>query len=94
VTRLLENAGIDVTGAAGVGRVPRTSARVYTEYSAPLAVIVAAMNKPSDNFFAEELTKGWAGRSPRDTVAGTEVSSAFCARWRAVVDFRLRTGRG
>ena len=37
------------------------------------------MNKPSDNFFAEELTKGLGKAFGRGgtTAAGTEVASAF-----------------
>lgn len=79
VTRFLENAGIDVTGGAWAGRVSSTSTLAYTEYSAPLAVIVAAMNKPSDNFFAEELTKGLGKAFGRGgtTLEGTRVATAF-----------------
>jgi D-alanyl-D-alanine carboxypeptidase/D-alanyl-D-alanine-endopeptidase (penicillin-binding protein 4) len=97
VTRLLEAAGIDVTGGAWVGRVPRSFSLVYTEYSAPLAVIVAAMNKPSDNFFAEELTKGlgkaFAGGGT--TAEGTKVLGAYLRSVGiAATDIRVRDGSG
>ncbi len=97
VTRLLEEAGIDVTGGPWARGVSSTATLAYTEYSAPLAVIVAAMNKPSDNFFAEELTKGLGKAFGRGgtTAAGTEVSSAFLRSLGVPTsDFRLRDGSG
>ena len=97
VTRFLEEAGVDVTLGPVARTVSSTAVLAYTEYSAPLAVIVAAMNKPSDNFFAEELTKGLGRAFGRGgtTVAGTEVSSAFLrALGVSASDFRLRDGSG
>jgi D-alanyl-D-alanine carboxypeptidase/D-alanyl-D-alanine-endopeptidase (penicillin-binding protein 4) len=97
VTRFLEDAGIDVVLTPVARRVPGTATLAHTEYSAPLAVIVAAMNKPSDNFFAEELTKGLGKAFGRGgtTAAGTEVAGAFLRSLGiSSSDFRLRDGSG
>ena len=59
-------------------RRPRPSSS-YTELSAPLSRILAAMNKPSDNFYAEELTKGLGAAfgGGGTTARGNKVESAF-----------------
>ena len=58
LTALLRKSGIRVSRTPTVGVTPTTAHLSYTERSAPLWRILAAMNKPSDNFFAEMLTKG------------------------------------
>ena len=79
LTSLLRKSGIRVSRAAKVGVTPTTAHLAYTERSAPLSRILAAMNKPSDNFFAEMLTKGlgasFAGRGT--TARGNKVESKF-----------------
>ena len=57
---LLGTAAASPSAAARFGRqAPRRPPRCsYSDRSAPLSAILAAMNKPSDNFFAEMLTKG------------------------------------
>jgi D-alanyl-D-alanine carboxypeptidase/D-alanyl-D-alanine-endopeptidase (penicillin-binding protein 4) len=95
--RSLEKAGIDVTAGALAGKVSSKARLAYTEHSAPLAVIIRAMNKPSDNFFAEELMKG-LGRSfggAGTTAAGTRVATAYLrAIGAAVTSFSLWDGSG
>lgn len=79
LTALLRKAGIKVSRTATAGVTPGTAQLSYTERSAPLSRILAAMNKPSDNFFAEMLTKGlgasFAGRGT--TARGNKVEGAF-----------------
>jgi len=58
LSALLRKAGIPVTGKAASGVTPATAQVAYIEKSPPLWRILASMNKPSDNFYAEMLTKG------------------------------------
>ncbi len=79
LTSMLESAGIDVTRGAIVGTTPAGANLSYTEYSAKLSRILAATNKPSDNFFAEMLLKG-LGKSfgtAGSTAAGVKVVGGF-----------------
>ena len=79
LTALLRKSGIRVSGTPKVGVTPSTAHLAYVERSAPLSRILAAMNKPSDNFFAEMLTKGlgasFGGRGT--TARGNKVESKF-----------------
>ncbi len=58
LTRALRGAGIAVTGKPGTGTVPDGAELLKRQFSAPLGVLLAHMNKESDNFFAEMLLKG------------------------------------
>ncbi|MGO8685313.1 MAG: D-alanyl-D-alanine carboxypeptidase/D-alanyl-D-alanine-endopeptidase [Thermoleophilia bacterium] len=97
LTTALRRAGIVVVNNPHLGTVPTTAALVDTEYSAPLATLIAHMDKVSDNFFAEMLTKGlgasFAGQG--STAAGVRVISATLrACGLAPAWFRLYDGSG
>ncbi len=79
LTALLRHSGIPVSGGARVGTTPSTARLAYVERSAPLAAIIAFMNKSSDNFFAEMLTKGLGASfgGAGSTAAGVRVERAF-----------------
>ena len=79
LTALLRHSGIPVSGAARVGTTPSTARLAYVERSAPLAAIIAFMNKSSDNFFAEMLTKGLGASfgGAGSTAAGVRVERSF-----------------
>ncbi len=79
LTALLRKSGISVSRQATVGVTPATAALSYTERSAPLSRLLAAMNKPSDNFFAEMLTKGLGASfgGAGTTAGGVKVERAF-----------------
>jgi len=97
LTALLRKAGIPVSGAPTVYPTPAKALVSYTEYSAPLSRILAAMNKPSDNFYAEELTKGLGAAfgGGGTTVRGNKVESAFLvSQGIAAGHFRLCDGSG
>jgi D-alanyl-D-alanine carboxypeptidase/D-alanyl-D-alanine-endopeptidase (penicillin-binding protein 4) len=97
LTVLLRNAGIAVHGAASTGAVPVTAALRSTTYSAPLSGIIAAMNKPSDNFFAEELVKGLGAAFQRagSTAAGILVMTRCLLNLGIpAAGFRLYDGSG
>ena len=97
LTRLVRRAGIQVTGEPRVRRVPSGFLLRYTEYSPPLSVVLRAMNKPSDNFFAETLTKGLGAdfRGSGTTAAGTRVEGVFLQQCGiAGRQFRIYDGSG
>jgi serine-type D-Ala-D-Ala carboxypeptidase/endopeptidase (penicillin-binding protein 4) len=97
LTRLLEQHGIAVTGRPRAGRVPRGWLLRYTEFSPPLPVVLAAMNKPSDNYYAETITKvlGATYRGSGTTAAGTRVEGTFLVDCGiAGSQFRLYDGSG
>lgn len=93
----LMSAGVTVNGGVAAGRSPAAAATVAELTSPPLWRVLMAMNKPSDNFIAEMLTKG-LGRDfggSGSTRAGLAVAADFlrsCGlRSR---DFALRDGCG
>jgi serine-type D-Ala-D-Ala carboxypeptidase/endopeptidase (penicillin-binding protein 4) len=96
LTKQLRAADILVSHAAARGVAPDTSTLVYTERSATLASVLAAMNKPSDNFMAEELLKGLGAGfgSGGTTVAGAAVAQQFLQSVGAGDGFRIRDGSG
>ncbi|MGD0998854.1 MAG: D-alanyl-D-alanine carboxypeptidase/D-alanyl-D-alanine-endopeptidase, partial [Thermoleophilia bacterium] len=97
LTALLRKSGIPVSRPATVGVTPATALLSYTERSAPLSRILAAMNKPSDNFFAEMLTKGLGARfgGGGTTARGIAVERAFLiSQGIPGNDFRLADGSG
>ena len=58
---------------------PDTATLVYTERSARLERVLATMNKPSDNFLAEQLLKGLGAGfgAGGTTAAGADVAERF-----------------
>ncbi len=96
LTKQLRAAGIRVAHAPARGIVPNTATLAYTERSAPLSRILAAMNKPSDNYLAEELLKG-LGAGFGDggtTVAGADVAKRYLQGIGLTGGFRIRDGSG
>ena len=97
LVHLLRAAGIGVTRGAAEGTTPATATLLYTEYSAPLWRVVRAMDKSSDNFIAEMLTKG-LGRdfgAGGTTAAGVAVERSFLSSLGVdVAEVRLHDGSG
>lgn len=78
----LVKAGVEVEGGAFSKRLPARAILVYTDTSPRVAVILSRMNKTSDNFIAEMLTKG-IGRDAAGsgtTRAGVAVQRRFLLR--------------
>lgn len=97
LTKRLEKAGVAVSGSPGKGRVPSGWVLAYTEYSPSLATVLKLMNKPSDNFIAEEIAKGLGARfrNTGTTAAGVRVESAFLrSSGVSGTAFRLHDGSG
>ena len=96
LTQLLRKAGIKVTHSATRGAVPATATLIHTESSAPLGRLLAAMNKPSDNFFAEELLKGLGASfgGAGTTAAGADVANQCLKSIGVTEGFRIRDGSG
>jgi len=96
LTKRLRAAGIRVVHAPGSAVVPDTATLVGTEQSATLAHVLAAMNKPSDNFLAEELLKGLGASfgAGGATASGAAVAATFLERIGVSGGYRLRDGSG
>ena len=95
LTKQLERRGVAVVGRAGAGEPPEGLADVATIRSRPLRSILAAMDRPSDNFFAEVLAKLLGAKSAG--LPGTIAKGAAAIReWVAGhgVDFSLYDGSG
>lgn len=76
MTQALRDRGIKVTGAPGTGLVPDTARLYKQQFSAPLATLLKRLDKNSDNFFAEVITKGFGRQvlGVGSTEAGVDVS--------------------
>ena len=96
LTKLLRNAGIGVVHSAARGAVPATATLAFTARSATLGRLLAAMNKPSDNFLAEELLKGLGARfgGAGTTAAGARVADQCLTSLGMTEGFRIRDGSG
>ena len=96
LTRQLRAAGVRVAHAPVLGVAPITATLASTELSAPLGRILAAMNKPSDNFLAEELLKGLGAGfgGGGTTVAGAGVATRYLQSIGLTGGFRIRDGSG
>jgi serine-type D-Ala-D-Ala carboxypeptidase/endopeptidase (penicillin-binding protein 4) len=76
LAQALRSKGIKVTGKPGRGHVPESARLLKQQFSAPLKTLLKRMDKYSDNFFAEILTKGFGKEAlgTGSTDAGLEVS--------------------
>jgi D-alanyl-D-alanine carboxypeptidase/D-alanyl-D-alanine-endopeptidase (penicillin-binding protein 4) len=97
LVHLLRMAGIGVTHGAAVGATPAAATLLHTEYSAPLWRVVKAMDKTSDNFIAEMLTKG-LGRdfgAGGTTAAGVKIARDYLSSLGVnVAQTRMHDGSG
>jgi serine-type D-Ala-D-Ala carboxypeptidase/endopeptidase (penicillin-binding protein 4) len=75
----LEARGISVRLKPRAGTAPTTSTELASVVSPPMATLVKLMNKPSDNFFAEVITKDLAmqARGVGTTAAGARLAAGF-----------------
>jgi serine-type D-Ala-D-Ala carboxypeptidase/endopeptidase (penicillin-binding protein 4) len=95
LTKQLEKRGVAVVGRAGSGEPPEGLADIAVIQSRPLRSILAAMDRPSDNFYAEVLGKllGANSAGPPGTIAK---GAAAVRDWVAEqgVHFSLYDGSG
>jgi D-alanyl-D-alanine carboxypeptidase len=95
LTKQLEKRGVAVVGRAGSGEPPEGLADVAIVRSRPLRSILAATDRPSDNFYAEVLGKVLGAKVAG--LPGTIAKGAAAIRdWvaRHGVDFSLYDGSG
>jgi D-alanyl-D-alanine carboxypeptidase len=95
LTKQLEKRGVAVVGRAGAGQPPEGLVDVAVIQSRPLRSILVAMNRPSNNFYAEVLAKllGARAAGPPGTISK---GAAALRGWVAGhgVDFSLYDGSG
>ena len=78
----LETRGIPVRLKPRAGTAPAGATELASVASPPMATLVRLMNKPSDNFFAEVLTKdlAWQARGQGTTSMGARLAAGFARR--------------
>jgi serine-type D-Ala-D-Ala carboxypeptidase/endopeptidase (penicillin-binding protein 4) len=78
----LERRGIRVRLKPRAGTAPAGSTELASVESPPMQTLVRMMNKPSDNFFAEVLTKDLAmqAKGLGTTTAGARLAAGFARR--------------
>ena len=81
LTNALRKAGIKVKGKPSSGVLPTSAALIQEQRSANLSVLLARMNKQSDNHFAEVVLKGLGkdGQDLGSTAAGARQSELVLA---------------
>jgi serine-type D-Ala-D-Ala carboxypeptidase/endopeptidase (penicillin-binding protein 4) len=96
LTSLLRAADVRVVHTAAHGVVPAGAMLAGTRSSAPLARLLARMDKESDDFYAEELLKGLGASfgGAGTTAAGTTVAGQSMRALGLASGFRLRDGSG
>jgi D-alanyl-D-alanine carboxypeptidase/D-alanyl-D-alanine-endopeptidase (penicillin-binding protein 4) len=92
----LRDVGVRIHGKVGVRAVPKKlrGSQALGEYESPtIANLIAATNKPSNNFFAEMLLKRIAAESGRGTTsAGAKIVEAFARKLGSDVDAKDGSG--
>ncbi len=95
LTQQLERRGIRVKGRPGAGAPPSGISPIAQVRSKPLPTLLARMDRPSDNFYAEVLGKGLgiARSGPPGTIAkGAAAIESFTAAHG--IDFSLHDASG
>ena len=79
----LRGGGVSVQRSAGVGSTPVATQLLAQAYSPPLSSLLALMNPPSDDFFAEMLTKrlGASVGGSGSTAAGAALVAQVLSRY-------------
>ena len=93
----LREVGVKIGGKVKVGSVPKKlrGTPALGEYESPtIAALVAATNKPSDNFYAEMLLKRLVATDKRQgtTEAGAKAVESFAKQLGSKVDARDGSG--
>ena len=91
-------AGIHITGGVSRGAAPENAAVLVTHDSDPVATLVANMNKPSDNLYAELLLKAvgtHAKGTPGTADKGKEALDVMLSGWGVNTEaIRISDGSG
>ena len=96
LTSLLRKAGVKVVHSPARGVVPAGLTRLGSVSSAALNVLLARMNKQSDDFYAEELLKGLGASfgGAGSTAAGARVAVQGLNGLGVTDGFRIHDGSG